>query len=123
MRVPGLAIVMLLAFAAPAMADDLFDACAALGASTYESGYVGVGPADTPDYSAYDAADACAPAHDADPSNVALAAWLGRALLEQGKTEEAMPLLTRAAEGGNAVAQAVLGDALMLGRGIPRDRA
>ena len=122
MRALGFAVVIGLAFAAPGRAGEVFDSCASLGASTYEAGYEGVGPADTPDYSPYDAADACTLAHDADPADVAVAAWLGRALLERNATAEGIRLLTGAADGGSIVAAAVLGDALMLGRGVPRDR-
>ena len=74
---------MVLAFAAPAMADDLRRLCRARR-QHLQAGYEGVGPADTSDYSAYDAADACAPAHDADPTNVARPKWLGRALPRAG---------------------------------------
>ena len=118
------AVACLIAGPLPAaFATELFDNCAAQAASTWEPGYEGGAPADTGDFFAPGAVEACEPALDEDPSNTRLMAWLGNAYAADGQARRAVPLLEPAAAAGNPVALRVLGDLLILGKGIGQDKS
>lgn len=116
----GLASVALLA-AAPCLAGPLED-CAALAASPHEPGH-GSSGVDQMDLDIDAAVDACTSAVEADPTEMRARAWLSRALYIGKRYPEMYPHIEMAAEAGNAVAQQLLGDALVEGRGIERDLA
>lgn len=86
--------------------------CAMAAASQYEPGYAGFGRA----FGRIDAAiaiPACEEAVQAAPDLAANQAWLARALLADGQTEAALPLLETASKAGSALAQQLLGDIYM----------
>jgi TPR repeat protein len=86
--------------------------CAMAAASQYEPGYKGFGR----ELSRIDTATAipaCEEAVQAAPEVVANQAWLARALLADGQTEAALPLLETASAAGSALAQQLLGDIYM----------
>lgn len=116
------ATLLLFASIGVARADELFDACAANAASTFEPGYEGVGFADASSFSAYDAIEACRVALEADSANIRLMAWLGIAYVADQQPRKAVPLLEQAAAAGNVVAQRALGDLLILGKGVAQDK-
>lgn len=109
--VPALA-VMLLPSAALAEETPHASICAMAAASQYETGYRGFGR----ELSRIDAAiaiPACEEAVQAAPEGTANRAWLARALLADGQTEAALPLLETASKAGSPLAQQLLGDIYM----------
>ncbi|MBN9317517.1 MAG: sel1 repeat family protein [Devosia sp.] len=110
----------LFALAAPALATETFDACAAAAASQYEAGYEAIGL----NSDAMDAAHAiavCTTALAASPDAAPLQAWLGRAYATTGDAATAATYLEPSAVAGNALAQTLLGDMLIVGDGVPQD--
>eukprot|EP01035_Chromulina_nebulosa_P006593 gene6593-8915_t len=122
MRLAATALVVFALGLSPAVASDLFDACADAAANRYEPGYEGVGPLDVGGFAAYDAIDACSQALAENPSDVRLQAWLGNAYAADGQGAKALPLLETAAAAGNVVALRALGDLLIVGKGVPGDK-
>ena len=90
--------------------------CAGAAASQYESGFFTIGR----DLTAIDPAvaiPACQSAVDKDPGSDEDKAWLARALLADGQTDAAMPLLETAAAGDSPLARQLLGDLLQADNG------
>jgi TPR repeat protein len=116
------ALCLLAGTASPSSATELFDACAAAGASKWEPGYEGIGPVDIGTFYAYEAIDACKLALAEDPSNIQIMAWLGNAYVADNQVKLAVPLLEPAAAAGNVVAVRAFGDLLILGKGVAQDK-
>jgi len=95
-------------------------ACAAAAANPFETGIMGLGR-DQLDVVADVAIPACELAVEREPDNIRALAWLARALYLHGQYDAMIPHLELAAAAGSPVAQQILGDALVEGRGIERD--
>ena len=116
------ALCLVAGTASAAAATELFDACAAAGASKWEPGYEGIGPVDIGTFYAYEAIDACRPALAEDPSNTQIMAWLGNAYVADNQVALGVPLLEPAVAAGNLVALRAYGDLLILGKGVAQDK-
>lgn len=116
----SLAVTLLLAFPAAALAGPL-ELCAELAASPYQPGYKKTGvEANAVDWPAAKAA--CTAATIAEPASVEAKAWLARVYYVGGKYADALPYAEPAAAGGDAMAQQLLGDILVVGMGgVPAD--
>lgn len=117
------ALCLVAGAASAAPASELFDACAAAGASKWEPGYEGIGPVDFGTFYAYEAIEACTAALAEDPSNLQVMAWLGNAYVADSQAKLAVPLLEPAAAAGNVVALRAFGDLLILGKGVAQDKS
>jgi len=90
--------------------------CDRLAAHPFDPDRIGDGvPHDRMD--GHGALTACRAAVAAEPSNLRLVFQLGRALERLERADEALPLLRRAAEGGNVAAMHALAEILLLGNG------
>lgn len=121
--VVGLAAILL---PASVLAKDVATAsiCGMAAASQFEAGYAGFGR----ELSQIDTAiaiPACEEAVKATPDAIANKAWLARALLANGETDAALPLLEEAVAADSPLARQLLGDVLFgdLGDGSRDDYA
>ncbi|MBL8593949.1 MAG: sel1 repeat family protein, partial [Devosia sp.] len=104
-------LVLLLPVSAGAQDAPIASICGMAAASQYEPGYRGFGR----DLSRIDTATAipaCEEAVKAAPDLLANKAWLARALLADGQTEAALPLLEVAVAGDSALGRQLLADVL-----------
>ncbi len=97
---------------AAATAGPAADACAALAASPFEAGLESIGVRN--DLVDADAAiTACEAAHAAEPDSTAVDAWLARAYLIGGRSEDAYASALPAADAGNPLAQVIVANVLL----------
>lgn len=98
--------------------------CAIAAASQYEPGYAVFGH-DLGEIDPAIAIPACTEAVDGAPATLDNKAWLARALVAEGRVEDAMPLLEAAVAADNLLARQLLGDILMgdVGEGLNIDEA
>ncbi|ODT65478.1 MAG: hypothetical protein ABS75_31695 [Pelagibacterium sp. SCN 63-23] len=96
------------------------DDCAALAANPYEEGFERIGK-DQMDVDIDAAIAACFAAIELDPEDMFSRARLARAYYIGQNYEAMYPHIELAAEAGNAMAQQLLGDSLVDGKGIEKD--
>lgn len=94
--------------------------CAALAANPYEEGFESIGK-DQMDVDVDAAIAACSEAVEANPGDMQSRARLARAYYIGQQYEDMYPHVELAAEAGNAMAQQLLGDSLVDGKGIEKD--
>jgi len=103
-----------------ALAGAFVSACADEAANPFQPGYEGRGKGQGAiDFDA--AFEACRAAAESDPDNMDVQAWLARLHYLQNDFEAMFPGIERSAEAGNAMAQQILGDVLVVGKGVDID--